>query len=107
MKGAVKISIIYGISTDRFFADSGVQFAQSTGDQFHYRRVSFPSQFQSQVGNILTKDAGLRINLNIDGSPLSSKSHTHPSHSQTSRLLTSSLYLGVTVPCTTQCIRDV
>ena len=33
------------------------------------------------------------------------KSHTHPSHSQTSRLLTSSLSLGVPVPLTTQCIR--
>ena len=39
--------------------------------------------------------------------PITSKSHTHPSHSQTSRLLTSSLSLGVPVPRTTQCIRDV
>jgi hypothetical protein len=34
-----------------------------------------------------------------------SKSHTHPSHSQTSRLLTSSLSLGVPVPRPTQCVR--
>ncbi len=33
------------------------------------------------------------------------KSHTHPSHSQTFRLLTSSLSLGIPVPRTTQCIR--
>jgi hypothetical protein len=39
----------------------------------------------------------LRINLNLDGAPIVSKSHTHPSHSQTSRLLTSSLSLGVPV----------
>ena len=32
-----------------------------------------------------------RINFKIDGSPVASRSHTHPSHSQTSRLLTSSL----------------
>jgi hypothetical protein len=38
--------------------------------------------------------AALRMNLNIDGAPLASRSHTHPSHSQTSRLLTSSLSLG-------------
>jgi hypothetical protein len=31
----------------------------------------------------------------------------HPSHSQTSRLFTSSLSLGVPVPRATQCIRDV
>jgi len=30
--------------------------------------------------------------------------HTHPSHSQTSRLLTSSLSLGVPVPRPTQCV---
>jgi hypothetical protein len=30
--------------------------------------------------------------------PFESRSHTHPSHSQTSRLLTSSLSLGVPVP---------
>jgi hypothetical protein len=34
----------------------------------------------------------LGININIDGAPIASKSHTHPSHSQTSRLLTSSLF---------------
>ncbi len=34
-----------------------------------------------------------------------SKSHTHPSHSQTSRLLTSSLSLCVPVPRPTQCVR--
>ncbi len=47
------------------------------------------------------------IITNIDGAPTASKSHTHPSHSQTSRLLTSSLSLGVPVPRVTQCIRGV
>jgi len=59
---------------------------------------------KSKVNNILVKDTALRITLNIDGSPIASKSHTHPSHSQTSRLLTSSLSLGVAVPHTTQCM---
>ena len=45
----------------------------------------------------LTKVTSLRTTLNLDGSPIISKSHTHPSHSQTSRLLTSSLSLGVPV----------
>jgi hypothetical protein len=36
--------------------------------------------------------------------PIASSSHTHPSHSQTSRLLTSSLSLGVPVPRPTQCM---
>jgi hypothetical protein len=36
--------------------------------------------------------------LNIDGTPTVSRSHDHPSHTQTSILLTSSLLLGVPVP---------
>ncbi len=58
----------------------------------------FSSQLKSKVGNILTKSVALWMTLNIDGGPVSSRSHTHPSHSQTSRLLTSSMSLGVTVP---------
>jgi hypothetical protein len=34
------------------------------------------------MNNILAKAEALRINLNIDGTPIASKSHTHPSHSQ-------------------------
>ena len=59
---------------------------------------------KSRVSSILAKAAALRINLNLDGAPITSKSHTHPSHSQTSRLLTSSLSLGVPVPRPTQCM---
>jgi hypothetical protein len=90
--------------TGRFFAASGVQLAQSN-NQFHYRRAAFSSQLKSKVINILAKAAALRINLNLDDTPMASKSHTHPSHSQTSRLLTSSLFLGVPVPHATQCAR--
>jgi hypothetical protein len=79
----------------------------STSGQFHYRRAAFTSQLKSKIGNILAKAAALRITLNIDGAPLASRSHTHPSHSQTSRLLPSSLSLGVPVPRATQCMRGV
>ncbi len=81
--------------TDRFFAASGVQSEQSTSGMFHFRRTVFSSGLKSKVGLALSKAAALRINLNLDGEPITSKSHTHPSHSQTSRLLTSSLSLGV------------
>ena len=92
--------------TDRFFAASGVQSAQSTsGGFFHFRRAAFFSNLKSKSGNLLAKAASLRINLNLDGAPITSQSHTHPSHSQTSRLLTSSLSLGVPVPRPTQCRR--
>jgi hypothetical protein len=55
--------------TDHFFEASGVQLAQSTGGQFHYKRTAFSSQFRSKVGNILAKAVTLRIILNIDGAP--------------------------------------
>ena len=94
--------------THRFFAASGVQSAQANmGAFFHFRRAAFSSILKSRVSSILTKAVVLRINLNQDGEPITSKSHTHPSHSQTSRLLTSSLSLGVPVPRPTQCIRGV
>jgi hypothetical protein len=91
--------------TDRFFAASGVQSAQSTsGGFFHFRRAAFSSGLKSKVGLALAKAAAVRIVLNLDGAPIASKSHTHPSHSQTSRLLTSSLSLDLPVPRPTQCV---
>jgi hypothetical protein len=89
--------------TDRFCTTSGVQPGQTHRVMFHLRRAVFAQQLKSKVGLALAK-AALRINLNIDGTPIVSKSHTHPSHSQTSRLLTSSLSLGVPLPRPTQCV---
>jgi hypothetical protein len=40
-------------------------------------RVNFTSL--SKVGRTLIKDASLRVNLDLDGAPVESKSHTHPS----------------------------
>ncbi len=64
-----------------FCTASGVLSAQSDRGFFHYLRTAFSSMLKSRVGNILDMAASLRINLNIDGSPIVSKSHTHPSHS--------------------------
>jgi hypothetical protein len=76
--------------TDRFFTSSGVLTSQSDRGFFHYRHKAFSSILKSRVGNILSKVDVLRINLNLDGTSIVSKSHTHPLNSQTSRLLTSS-----------------
>ena len=68
--------------TDLFFTASGVQSAQSNiGAFFHFRHATFSSILKSRVSSILTKTAPLRVNLNLDGTPITSKSHTHPSHS--------------------------
>jgi hypothetical protein len=93
--------------TDHFFAASGVQLAQSTSGLFHFRRAAFSANLKAKVGSTLAKAAALRITLNIDGAPSISRTHTHPSHSQISRLLTFSLSLGVPVPRAAQCMRDV
>jgi hypothetical protein len=92
--------------TDRFFAVSGVQVAQHDSGQFHFRRATYFVNLKSKRGNLLAKSAVLRITLNLDGAPITSKSRTQTSHSQTSRLLTSSLSFGVPVPRPTQCMRD-
>jgi hypothetical protein len=63
--------------TDRFFVGSGVQVAQTDRDQFHLRHVTFSSQFKNRVGLTLDKSSSLRVNLNIDGVTITSKSHTH------------------------------
>ena len=59
--------------TDRFLTASGFQLVQTN---FHFLRTVFSSQFKSKVGNILDKVASLRINLNIDGAPIASRSHS-------------------------------
>ena len=67
--------------TDRFFAASGVQPAQTDRDMLHFRRAAFSSGLKSKVDLTLAKAVSLRINLNLDGASIASKSHTHPSHS--------------------------
>ncbi len=91
--------------TDRFFAASGVQPAQSNRGTFHFNHTVFLGQLKTKIVSSLAKASALRVNLNIDGAPITSRSHTHSSHSQVSHLLTSSLSLGVPVPHTTECIR--
>jgi hypothetical protein len=52
--------------TDRFFAVSGVQSAQSTTSGFfHFRRAAFSSMLKSKCGSILAKASALRVNLNL------------------------------------------
>ena len=90
--------------TDRFFAVSGVQLPESDRGYFHFLHSMFLTHLKSRVDLTLVKVASLRITCNLDGTPITSTTHTHPSHSETSRLLTSSLTLGAPVPRATQCM---
>jgi hypothetical protein len=58
--------------TDRFFAVSGVQSAQSNlgSSYFHFPRAAFSSMMKSKCGLLLAKAAALRVNLNLDGVPI-------------------------------------
>jgi hypothetical protein len=67
--------------TDRFFTDSGVDLVQSTSGLFHFRHSVFSVTLKEKVGSTLTKTVTLRITLYIDGSSITSRTHTHPSHS--------------------------
>ena len=60
------------------------------------------TSLRTKVDSTLTKATALRVNLNIDDGPITLRTHTHPSHSETSRLLTSSLSLGVPLPRPTE-----
>ncbi len=90
--------------TDLFFTVSGVLSPQSDRGFYHLCHATVSTQVQRKVGLTLGKVTTLRISLNLDGTPIISRTHTHPSHSQTSRLLTSSLSLGIPVPRATQCM---
>ena len=78
---------------DCFFEASGVHVEYSTSGLFHFRRSAVSTQLNVRVGNILDKTAALRVNLNLDGVPITS--------------ITSSLSLGVSVLRATQCMWGV
>ncbi len=65
--------------TDRFFAVSGVQSAQSNlgATFFHFRHEAVLNHLKSKCGLLLAKAATLRVTLNLDGAPNASHSHSH------------------------------
>ena len=94
------------IGNRQFFASfrsCGVEHAQHNQDLFRFLSAALYCQLKSKVANILAKTTTLHINLNIDGAPIASHIHTHPSHSQTSRLPSTSLLplLRYPLPCST------
>ncbi len=58
------------------FTTSGVQLAKTDRGQFHFRHTVFSVQIKIRVGLALTKATTLRITLNLDGSSITSKSHS-------------------------------
>ncbi len=67
--------------TDRFFETSGVQLTEPNRGLFHFHRAAFSATLIAKVESTIAKTAVLRIRLNVDGVPITSKTHTHPSPS--------------------------
>jgi hypothetical protein len=67
-------------NNNNFFASFRVQFGllklQASGFSLRKPTVDF-STSAAKVGSTLAKVAALRLNLNIDGSPITSTTHTH------------------------------
>ena len=82
--------------TVSFFTASGYQYAQPDQDLFRSRRKIFFSCLERKVGIPIANASAFRVNFIVDGCLISSHSHTFPSHSRTSRLLSTSLSLHIT-----------
>jgi hypothetical protein len=89
--------LVYSLS---FHRHSYIGFILAFASSIHNKQTKIP---KSSIHNKLQQ---YHLGDHLDGAPIASNSHTHPSHSQTSRLLTSSLSLGVPAPRPTQCVRD-
>jgi hypothetical protein len=76
---------------------SGFQLAQQLCGKCHFFSAAFPSQLEVMVGDSLTRDSTLYVDLGVGGTTIVSGSRVHTSHSWTSRLLTSSFSLGVSI----------
>jgi hypothetical protein len=113
--GAVDASLIFGLvrGTGAFAAVlptfvlvSRMQFAQRyRGNAISFSATS-SSRHKAMVGGALARDSALRVGLGVGGATIVSGSCAHPSHSRISRLLTSSLSLGISsLFCrVTQCV---
>jgi hypothetical protein len=94
---------LYHLMSDSLYSSINFRTQHSFDVTFLSLRLSpFFIQLQINIQIRYTTDY-----FEFDGAPVTSRSHTLPSHSQTSRLLTSSLSLGVPVPHSTQCVWDM
>jgi hypothetical protein len=75
---------------------SGCQLARhNRGIKCHFFIAAFPSQLEAMVGGALARASAFRVGLGVSGATIVSGSCTRPSHLWISRVLTSSLSLGI------------
>jgi hypothetical protein len=102
--GAVVVSLIFGLirGTGSFAAVlptfvlvSRMQLAQQYRVNGHFLSSASSSRHETMVGGALARASALPVGLGVSGATIVSGSCARPSHSWISRLLTSSLSLGV------------
>ena len=102
--GAVGVSLIFGlIRGDGAFAVvlptfvlvSRMQLAEQYRGNGHFLTVVSSSRHETMVVGSLTRTSTFRVDLGVSGATIVSGSCVRPSHSLISRLLTSSLSLGI------------
>ena len=74
---------------------SRLQLAQRYRGFGHFLSAASSSRLQTMVGGDLVRASAFRFGLGVSGATIVSGSCAHPSHSWISRLLTSSLSLGI------------
>ncbi len=89
-----------------FVLVSRMQLAQQYRGNCHFLSAASSSRHKTMVGGSLTRASALRVGLGVSGATIVPGSCARPSHSWMSRLLTSSLSLGISsLFCrTTQCM---
>ena len=102
--GAVGASSIFGLIRGAgafaavlptFVLVSRMQLAQQYRGNGHFLSAASSSRHEAMVGGALARASALRVGLGVSGATIVSGSCARPSHSWISRLLTSSLSLGI------------
>ncbi len=102
--GAVGVSSIFGLVRESgafaavlptFVVVSRMQLAQQYRGNGHFLRAVSTSRHETMVGGALTITSALRVGLGVSGTTIVPGSCAHPSHPWISRLLTSSVSLGI------------
>ena len=95
MFGLVRGTGTFDVVLPTFVLVSRMQFAQRYRGNATSFSAASSSRLEAMVGGALARASALRVGLGVGGATIASGSRARPSHSWTSRLLTSSFSLGV------------
>ena len=93
--GLVRRAGAFAVVLPTFVLVSRMQLVQQYRGNDHFLSATSSSRHETMVGGTLTRVSAFRVGLGVGGATIVSGSCTRPSHSWISRLLTSSLPLGI------------